>query len=159
MFLYFHEAKMIVGFNPHVLYKLFLKNRDEFDINDEREDDHWFSGWEREENEDGTFYLVFIQENKKYYLQGSNVGCKSNYLFQRNNRHKLSRLCGNIIHAQKLIFGDEGTITYFDKPNRYLRIVKAQKYYLVEESENDGVFSNKVCLTETSNMNNSYVLK
>jgi len=70
MFLYFYEAKLIAGFNPEIDTEyVILKKCDNFDMDDEMEDQNHYNGWEKEENEDGTFYLVFItQENIKYYL-------------------------------------------------------------------------------------------
>jgi hypothetical protein len=63
MFLYFYESKMIAGVTSDISYSYFrtveLKKCDKFDMNGEMEDHHLYDGWEKEENEDGTFYLVF----------------------------------------------------------------------------------------------------
>jgi hypothetical protein len=153
MFLYFYEAKMIVGFNSQIPNQ-WLKECDEFDINDKKEDDHWFNGWETEENEDGTFYLVFITRKKiKYYLIHSLL------------RLTLVQMYDDKGNAQKLVFDDEGTtIKHYNEENEEykLHLIKNKNnmpdIYLADSKYDDGVFSNKVCLTETSNLN-SYVLK
>jgi hypothetical protein len=167
MFLYFHEAKIIVGLTAcltqsfYYREELLLKECDEFYMNEQKEDDEWFNGWETEENWDGTFYMVFkTQENKKYYLQQTELNRL--YLHTSNKRYKLVEFCNDINMAQKLVFDDDETIVYSTQPKKYLGIVKNNNlvYRLVEKyvkNDDDGFYS-KVCLTETSCLN-SYTLK
>jgi hypothetical protein len=159
MFLYFHEVKAIVGLKPSFCYKQdpCIRECDDFDI---KEDDDCFSGWETEENEDGTFYLaVKTQENTKYYLQ--QTGLNESYVHMSKKRYQLVQFCEDKKGAQKLVFDDNETIVYFSQLKKYLGIIKNRHgYFLVEKitKNDDNDFYRKVCLTETLNLN-SYVLK
>jgi hypothetical protein len=163
MFLYFHEAKAIAGFTISFNDKdnVHIGECDEFDMNEPKEGDEWFSGWETEENWDGTFYLVFkTQNNVKMYLQQTEFNRL--YLHISNKRYKLVDFCSNIESAQKFVFDDDETLVCLTQPKKYLGIVKNNNlvYRLVEKyvKNNDDGFYSKVCLTETSCLNN-YVLK
>jgi hypothetical protein len=159
MFLYFYEAKMIVGFNSQIPNQ-WLKECDEFDINDKKEDERWFNGWETEENIDGTFCLVFIDKSKTHYL-GSSIfydGLKINNDFFRSTNHY------SVKRAQKFVFDDEGTTILYDETKYKLRSMRTtdntnNTIYLLAGETDDGEFSCKVCLTNTSNIRTSYVLK
>jgi len=167
MFLYFYEAKAIAGLTAcltqsfYYIEELLFKECDDFNMNEPKEGDEWFSGWETEENEDGTFYMVFRTiENKKYYLQKTELNTL--YLHTSNKRYKLVDITDNIECAQKLVFDDDETIVCIAQTKKYLGIIKNNNlvYRLVEKyvkNDDDGFYS-KVCLTETSCLNN-YVLK
>jgi hypothetical protein len=155
MFLYFYESKTIVGLNKQK--RLFVKECDDFDINDEKEDDHLFNGWEREENEDGTFYLVFITKKQhKYYLRGSRL-CQE-YAYYDEMVQTVSL---DIKKAQKLVLDEEETILFHETKYKLhsRRDEDNDTFYLSLRETVDDPLSRKVCLTETSNINNCYVLK
>jgi hypothetical protein len=167
MYLYFYEAKMIAGFIPINGMFPFAKKIDDFGLNNSF---HWFTGWETEKNDDGTFYLVFIMtENLKYYLEKS----------MNHDPHDILRMVfDDKQYAQKFVFNDDETImcynddntnnykyTLHPKQTSYGDFYLSDSYYdndgnLVDYSfENNGsAVSNKVCLTETLDLN-SYVLK
>jgi hypothetical protein len=174
MYLYFYESKTIIGINYEnlglsinlIFYPLLLKECDDFGNTDDP--DPSFSGWEKEENDDGSFYLVFSFPNEH-----NHPFCHTFYLGNINSRDGDER--GAEISyckewAQKWVFDDEGTtlMYYFepetmieDKIKFHLTTVRDGKAFLyhIKQKNSSAFFSDKVCLTKTSNMNNSYVLK
>jgi hypothetical protein len=155
MFLYFYESKIIVGLNKQKY--LFVKECDEFDMDISREDDDLFNGWQKEENEDGTFYLVFItKKQRKYYLRGS-MFCEELKMYDE----LVSCVCVYTEQAQKLVLDEEQTILFHEtKYKLHSRRDEDDGYlYLSLRKTVDDALLCKVCLTETSNLDSSYVLK
>jgi len=162
MFLYFYEDNLIAGLDYNGTFFPNITDAGEFDMNDENSCKKLYDAWMTEENGDGTFYLVFIFDNKKYYLtsyQNYETGIVHVYLIEETNireksiyYHKLKMIYdeeGNIL-AQKQEFEPRHEIMTFTK----LHIVKKNnKYYMLltdPSHTNNNEFYNKLCLT-TSN--------
>ena len=143
MFLYFYEAKMLVGFNPHyAVYPCIEKCKD---LNDEENNnDLRFDGWEREENEDGTFYLVFVlRSGTRYYL--SDDGWTEH-----------TKMYENSFLGQPFVFN--GDTINIPNNGHILQPVKIHdEHHIVCMPERGG--KSNVRLTTSSNINHSYVLK
>jgi hypothetical protein len=146
MFLYFYEAELIVGFNPCFTDSPYLKICDDFDMGNPKEDDHLFNRWEKEENEDGTFYLVFVYGTTRYYL--SDDGWTEH-----------TKMYENSILGLRFVqeFENRDTIT-IPINGHILQPVKIHdEHYMVCMPDRGG--KSNVRLTTCSNMDNSYVLK
>jgi hypothetical protein len=160
MYLYFYEAQMLVGFNPYYpVYPCIEKCKDlnkENDDDDDEENDNGlcFDGWEREENEDGTFYLVYKFGEIKYYLGGDHLEDDMVQLYSKDDILKEN-------HGKKMVFDDEGTTIMYYRENddneekNKLHPVRNQNpacgIYLSNciwgEDDDEDAFSGKVCLT------------
>jgi len=160
MFLYFYKAQMLVGFNLHYTVSPCIKKcKDLYD--EENDDDLCFDGWEKEENEDGTFYLVYKFGEIEYYLGGNHLEDDMVRLYSKDVKEN---------HGKKMVFDDEGTtiMYYCDNEDKYkLHPVRNQNpacgIYLSNdkwgEEYDEDAFSCKVGLMDNFNMDNSYVLK
>jgi hypothetical protein len=154
MFLYFYEAKMTLGFSPDVVNQIWLKESDNFNMENTNKDEEndLFSGWEKEETDDGTFHLVCMSKtNKKYYLS---------YFYAISNDEILLSMDDNNSMALKFVFdNDEKQTIICHKDTEKLHPMKIKnKIYLSCTYGAKESFYDKVCLTETSCLN-SYVLK
>jgi len=138
---------MIAGFNPCFTDCPYLKICEDFDINNPKEEDHLFNRWEKEENEDGTFYLVFVWRNgTRYYL--SDDGWTEH-----------TKMYDNLILGQSFVqeFENGDTIT-IPKNGHILQPVKIHdEHHMVYLPDRCG--KSNVRLTTCSNIDNSYVLK
>jgi hypothetical protein len=111
---------------------------------------HRFNGWKTEENEDGTFYLVFVSKNDV-----------QSYLKTWDNHDAL--FMGNRKNAKKLIWVDD-KICYYDEIHCKYELhfhdfyPKEPNIHLVPRLSDDFPISNKICLTDNPDMI-GYVLK
>jgi hypothetical protein len=132
----------------HFNYKfVFFKKTDEYD---EEKDNEYFSGWEREEADNETFYLVFItNQNKKWYFSEDDIDTfNSESIYMMQNEINGASICK--LNDEKIIL-----------VNEYNR---ETEFYLTFDPNADDIYSshekgiwNSVCLTES--INNHYVLK
>jgi hypothetical protein len=149
MFLYFYEANFIVGHDPESTPYPWVSQAGEFDMNNPKEDDELYNGWETEENDDGTFYLVFNYKNKKYYIGNSG----------NMDIVEASKTDYRLFKKQKMVYDDDGTtMMYNPDKNRNIKF----KLHVVENKYNKGRFdlsdsgfdngkiSNKLCLTPSN---------
>jgi hypothetical protein len=151
MFLHFFEIDTIVGFDENCCRKIntcdYISNVFTACQTNDYENNEIFTGWETEEADNETFYLVFkTKDNKKWY-------------FGLHNDYGTPIIEMNVskTYAIKFIYNNEktkiissngfGSISFNSRS--YL------SFYKTNTDDNDKLFC--VCLTES--INNHYVLK
>jgi hypothetical protein len=153
MYLYFHEDNFIVGldnfsgtFSPSIL------DASDFDMDDKNHCNKFYDAWTREENNDGTFYLVFIFEKHKYYLtsyQIDDYSTNTMICLRKENKPWYNKI--------KMAYDEEGNIigqkTNIKLCMSFITCTNSSRMSLTEQTDSfENKFSNKLCLT-TSNKN------
>jgi hypothetical protein len=155
MYLYFHEDNFIVGLKYHDgTFSPSILDADEFDMDHKNHCDKWYDAWTREENDDGTFYLVFIFDNQKYYLTSYQIDD-----YSTNTMICLSKENKPWYNKIKMVYDEEGNIigqkTNITLSISFITCTDSSRMSLTEQNashENNNEFFNKLCLT-TSNKN------
>jgi hypothetical protein len=154
MFLYFYDEGFIAGYNteaydmsPCITHPWLLKCN-QFNMNSfDGLQIQFYNGWEMETDQDGSFYLV--------YTWGTGEGKKTLYM-----QHDINSETG-MMHDTKMsetpfVFNNINS-TIETKQNGFILQPKINGpanyfHFVFSISNEENVLSNKVCLTETSNL-------